>query len=62
VCLVVPFVEIARWAAAIEASGGPRPALCEAQDAFGCGQGCGLCRRYVRRVLETGETRFRVDA
>lgn len=25
----------------------------------GCGGGCGLCRPYLRRMLETGETVFR---
>jgi bacterioferritin-associated ferredoxin len=25
----------------------------------GCGAGCGLCRPYLRRMLETGETEFR---
>ncbi len=25
----------------------------------GCGAGCGLCRPYLRRMLETGETVFR---
>ncbi len=24
----------------------------------GCGAGCGLCRPYLRRMLETGETSF----
>jgi bacterioferritin-associated ferredoxin len=24
----------------------------------GCGAGCGLCRPYLRRMLETGETQF----
>jgi bacterioferritin-associated ferredoxin len=24
----------------------------------GCGAGCGLCRPYLRRMLETGETTF----
>jgi bacterioferritin-associated ferredoxin len=24
----------------------------------GCGDGCGLCRPYLRRMLATGETRF----
>ncbi|MGE0352418.1 MAG: bacterioferritin-associated ferredoxin [Gemmatimonadales bacterium] len=25
----------------------------------GCGTGCGLCRPYLRRMLETGQTVFR---
>jgi bacterioferritin-associated ferredoxin len=25
----------------------------------GCGAACGLCRPYLRRMLETGETVFR---
>ena len=28
--------------------------------AVGCGGGCGLCRPYLRRMLETGETAFDV--
>jgi bacterioferritin-associated ferredoxin len=24
----------------------------------GCGDGCGLCRPYLRRMLKTGETQF----
>jgi bacterioferritin-associated ferredoxin len=24
----------------------------------GCGSGCGLCRPYLQRMLETGETAF----
>jgi bacterioferritin-associated ferredoxin len=24
----------------------------------GCGAGCGLCRPYLRRMLQTGETAF----
>ena len=27
---------------------------------FGCGRGCALCMPYVRRMLETGQTRFPV--
>lgn len=26
----------------------------------GCGSGCGLCRPYLRKMLETGETAFDV--
>lgn len=26
--------------------------------AVGCGSGCGLCRPYLARMLETGETAF----
>ena len=26
--------------------------------AVGCGSGCGLCRPYLTRMLETGETEF----
>lgn len=25
----------------------------------GCGAGCGLCRPYLRRMLDTGQTEFR---
>lgn len=26
--------------------------------ALGCGSGCGLCRPYLQKMLETGETSF----
>ena len=29
---------------------------------FGCGRGCGLCVPYVQLMLETGRTRFPLDA
>jgi bacterioferritin-associated ferredoxin len=28
--------------------------------AVGCGSGCGLCRPYLTRMLETGETAFTI--
>jgi bacterioferritin-associated ferredoxin len=28
--------------------------------AVGCGSGCGLCRPYLARMLETGETAFAI--
>ena len=28
--------------------------------ALGCGTGCGLCRPYLARMLQTGETAFAV--
>ena len=28
--------------------------------AVGCGGGCGLCRPYLRKMLDTGETAFDV--
>ena len=30
----------------------------EAEAWFGCGLSCGLCRPYLERMLETGETEF----
>lgn len=32
----------------------------EITEAVGCGSGCGLCRPYLRKMLETGETAFAV--
>jgi bacterioferritin-associated ferredoxin len=32
----------------------------EIASATGCGEGCGLCRPYLARMLETGETAFAV--
>ncbi len=29
-------------------------------NAIGCGSGCGLCRPYLSRMLETGETAFAI--
>lgn len=29
-------------------------------EAVGCGGGCGLCRPYLKRMLQTGETAFAV--
>ena len=28
---------------------------------LGCGNGCGLCRPYLERVLETGKTAFAIS-
>ena len=28
--------------------------------ALGCGSGCGLCRPYLAKMLETGETEFAI--
>ncbi len=30
----------------------------QVSQATGCGSSCGQCRRYIERMLETGETRF----
>lgn len=51
VCHDVAFTRIAEFAA-------ERGETTEADvhDRFGCGSSCGMCRRYVRRVLETGLT------
>ena len=32
----------------------------EITDALGCGGGCGLCRPYLAKMLQTGETAFAV--
>ena len=32
----------------------------EITTATGCGSGCGLCRPYIARMLQTGETAFPV--
>lgn len=31
------------------------------EKSLGCGLKCGLCRPYIAKMLETGETRFPVD-
>ncbi len=33
----------------------------EAGERFGCGTNCGLCRPFVVRMIETGETVFAVE-
>ena len=33
----------------------------EITQALGCGSGCGLCRPYLAKMLETGETAFAVQ-
>jgi bacterioferritin-associated ferredoxin len=32
----------------------------EITEELGCGGGCGLCRPYLARMLETGETAFAI--
>lgn len=32
----------------------------EITETLGCGSGCGLCRPYLRKMLETGRTSFAV--
>ncbi|HZO89136.1 MAG TPA: (2Fe-2S)-binding protein [Chthonomonadaceae bacterium] len=34
----------------------------EITEALGCGSGCGLCRPYLQKMLETGEIAFAVLA
>jgi bacterioferritin-associated ferredoxin len=53
VCMRFPFTELLALA---------RTASWELHDVIretGCGDECGLCRPYVRRMLMTGETVFR---
>lgn len=52
VCMRFPFVDLLRLARA--RSWG----LAEVIRETGCGDECGLCRPYVRRMLVTGETIF----
>jgi len=51
VCFDTTFVELK--AAGIKS-------LEEAGSRFGCGTKCGLCRQYILKMLETGETDFDV--
>lgn len=32
----------------------------DAASRFGCGTNCGMCRPYISRMLDTGETEFAV--
>jgi NAD(P)H-nitrite reductase large subunit len=34
--------------------------LSEVIERFGCTTGCGLCKPYILRMLETGETEFEI--
>lgn len=52
VCFDVPFSELKRYA---DVHGGGVDAL---RERYGCGRGCALCVPYIRRMLETGETRI----
>jgi bacterioferritin-associated ferredoxin len=40
------------------AIGGDAVDLAEITKRFGCGSCCGVCRPYIERMLETGETVF----
>ena len=51
VCFDVTFAEIRR--------GGVK-SVREIEDRFGAGTGCQTCQPYLRLMLETGETSFRV--
>ena len=51
VCADVSFEELAR--------NGVRSI--EEAEAWGCGVNCGLCRPYLERMVETGETAFTPD-
>ena len=51
VCHEVPFTSVAAFAANRTTT-----TLDDIREAFGCCGSCGMCRRYIRRVLETGET------
>ncbi|MGH7536445.1 MAG: (2Fe-2S)-binding protein [Gemmatimonadales bacterium] len=52
VCRRVPFSELLPMARK------HRWTLAEMIEVTGCGDGCGLCRPYLRRMLATGETEF----
>ncbi|MCH2136786.1 MAG: (2Fe-2S)-binding protein [Phycisphaerales bacterium] len=51
ICHDVPFTRIVEWA-----QGRDTPTEAQVREAFGCGSSCGMCRNYIRRVLETGLT------
>jgi bacterioferritin-associated ferredoxin len=52
ICRNVPFAELLPRARAAEWS------LDDLIRETGCGAQCGLCRPYLRRMLQTGETEF----
>lgn len=51
VCFDVTFEQL--WAEGVRT-------VPEAQERYGCGTNCGACLPYLRRMEETGETRFAV--
>ncbi len=52
ICHDVPFSDILAWA-----DGQDSPTLDDVGAEFGCGTSCGMCRPYLRRVLEEGVDR-----
>ena len=53
VCMRMPF------AALLPLARGEGWDLADIMHETGCGDQCGLCRPYLRRMLRTGETEFR---
>ncbi len=52
VCLRVPFERL------LPLARDQRWTLADLMRETGCGDGCGLCKPYLRRMLATGETTF----
>jgi bacterioferritin-associated ferredoxin len=55
ICFSHTFEEIVEMAAS---EGWTSPE--EVAETLGCGTNCGLCRPYIRRALETGQTAFAI--
>ena len=53
ICMRMPFAELLPLARE------QRWSLEDVMRETGCGDQCGLCRPYLRRMLRTGETEFR---
>ncbi|MDP7029109.1 MAG: (2Fe-2S)-binding protein [Phycisphaerales bacterium] len=53
ICHEVPFQDILDWAA-----DRGETTLADIEDQWGCGGSCGMCRPYLKQVLETGESRI----
>ncbi len=53
ICHEVQFREILAWAAQRDDT-----TLMDIEDRWGCGGSCGMCRPYLKQVLETGQTQI----
>lgn len=56
VCYEVRFAELRALAEGLRARHGEEVTVDDLESRTGCGSGCGMCRIYIERMLETGET------
>ena len=53
VCHDVTFDSLLQWAESRTST-----TIDDVRETFGCSSSCGMCRVYIQRALETGETRI----